>query len=68
MHRGDTGKSKSGEGDQGVAACPYEFYSTWVNDPEKAREQVEKITRKTVGTAECPIEGIPNEDTPKGHR
>ena len=52
---------------QGVAACPYEFYSQWVNDPEGMRKQVEALTRSTVGTEEAPIEDIPNPDT-VGHR
>jgi len=68
MHRGYTGKINSGEGPEGVAECPYEFYKTWVNNPQQAKEDVEKITRKTAGTAECPIDGIPNEDTDTSHK
>ena len=52
----------SGEGERGVADCPYEFYRNWVLNSEETRDTVEGITRKSVGTAECPIPGVPHDE------
>ena len=59
MHRGYTGVCANGDGVKGEAECPFEFYKTWVNNPQEAQRMAEKVTRSTIGVKCCPVPGIP---------
>ena len=59
LHRGYTGVYANGDGNKGVAECPFDFYHTWIKEPLKAQKMVENITRNTIGVSCCPVPGIP---------
>ena len=53
--RGYTGVYANGDGDKGVAECPFEFYHQWVTNPKAAQAMAEKVTRPTIGVKCCPV-------------
>jgi amidase len=62
LHRGYTGTINSGEDRYGDPTCPFEFYRSWVNDPEGTQKKVEAMTRSLPGVKYAPIDGIQHEE------
>ena len=62
IHSGYTGVHANGDGNKGLAECPFEFYKTWVKNPLEAQRMSEKVTRPTIGVECCPVAGIPTPD------
>ncbi|WEV27781.1 aliphatic amidase [Streptomyces sp. 71268] len=54
VHRGYTGTEAAGEGAAGLAECPFDFYRLWANDPRKAAERAEAVTRSTASVPPVP--------------
>ena len=52
---GYTGVYANGDGDKGVAECPFEFYHLWVTNPLAAQKMAESVTRRTIGVKCCPV-------------
>jgi amidase len=56
---GYTGVYANGDGEKGVAECPFDFYRTWITNPLEAQRMAETVTRRTIGVSCCPVAGIP---------
>lgn len=60
LRRGYTGVPAAAEGDNGVAQCPFDFYTLWANNTPTAQDNVASFTRDdTIGVAECPVGSVP---------
>ncbi|RKT82247.1 amidase [Saccharopolyspora antimicrobica] len=61
LHRGYSAVHAAGEGDKGIADCPFDFYRNWVTDPQRAQKEVESFTRDTIGVRDCEVGSLPTE-------